>query len=171
MKADALPLIDAERTGAIPDPAGNADPTDIVDETGPTECDRIVIGQAGRPRRIGGDGGHTGGVTTKVRRLEIGEVGDRGQRRVQLDSVDPPRRCGLGVQDRGAGIVADLGQPALPTLDQGIDHGRVMGVTAPIRQHPAGGLPAVAGPQLRVARRRPTTRIAIGTPSPARPAG
>ena len=118
--------------------------------TCPTSCtsaarltrDGVVDGQACGLRCRAGEVGDTGRVTSEPRRLQIGEVGHRAQRGVELVGGDRPHRSRLGIQHPGARVVADLGQPPLPLADQHVDDRRVVAVTASARQHVGGRRPA-----------------------------
>jgi len=83
-------------------------------------------------------------VPPQERRLQVGEVGHRGERTVELVRLDRQHRCRLGVEDPRARVVADLGEPAFAVADEGIHNGWVIAVTPPVGKH-IGGCPP-AGP-------------------------
>ena len=89
MEPDPLPLLDAERTGAIPDPVGHPDAPDVVHQRGATAArSASASASPARPRPHRHQHGDAGRVPAEERRLQIGEVGHRGQRRVELVDGD-----------------------------------------------------------------------------------
>ena len=152
VQADPFPLGDAERARTIPDPAGDADPSDVVYQSGSPDRGAVDVGKPGSPRRSGGEPGDTGRMTPQEGRLQIGEIGDRGQRTVVCVGVDRADRHRLRIEDRCAWVVADVRDPACAAFEEGVDDGRVVGMTSPVSEHLAGGRPArLALPELGVA--------------------
>ena len=145
--------------------------SDVVHQGGPTEHCAIRIGPA--RRRSGGDHqfGDTGRVATQPRRLDVGEVGHRRQRRIEPGIVDAHHRFRLSVQDHRAGVVGALGQPALTTVDDDVDHGRVVTVPASMSEYLNRGRPSGLTCPNSASRATETMRTATGTSSPAKPAG
>ena len=112
-------------------------------------------------------------MAAEPRRLQVGEVGHRGERVVERSALDGPHRRRLGVEHRGARVVADLGQPPLAAGDQRVDDGRVVG-----RARAGGPAPRSPPASRRLAptarrrgRRRRCARPSAPPRRPARPGG
>ena len=144
VEAYPLPLLGGERAGVVPDPARDADAADVVHEPRPTDRHDLVRRHA---RRLGGRGrepGDAGRVRAEEPRLQVGEVGHGGERVVEAGVSDGQDGCGLGVEDGRPRVVAELGEPLRPALQERIDHLRVVRVPAPVGEHVGRGAPAFA---------------------------
>ncbi len=169
MQPDPLPLLGVERTGPIPDPARDADPSDVVHERRSTQPRGLRAVQSGGSRGGDGERGNPGRVPPQPRGLQVGEVRHRAQRLVEPVSIDRPHGRRLGREhprrtDRRRSRPA-IAHPRPPTRRDG-------GVVAAPRRR-ASTSTAAGHPTRRAnssaSRAAATTRTATGTSSPANP--
>ena len=149
-----LPLAGAERPALVPDRVRDTEPPEVVHQPGPPQRSVIVVGSrpscAARRCRELGDG--RASVAERVRRLEVDEVGDRAQRRVELArrrarrraparrrsprprsrTASSPPKISLGVGAQQLGRAPD--RTALPPR-------RSASAATPRRPHRSGGRP------------------------------
>jgi hypothetical protein len=90
----ALPLRRRQRPLLVPDAVRDAQTAEVVDEGGAPQEDGLALLEPEAARGLGGQVGDASRVPRRVRRLQVGEVGDRLERRVELllGEVDLQRR-------------------------------------------------------------------------------
>ena len=103
MEANPFPFTGAERPRLVPDRVGDAEPAEIVHETGTPQRANLRIRQselgAGGRRQVS----DRSGMPKRVRRLEVDEVRDRRERVVKTITGQHHRQSGLGVDHRVPG--------------------------------------------------------------------
>jgi hypothetical protein len=118
-----LALGDAPFARLVPDAAGNPDHADVVHQRRPAHQDDVGGRQPERRADSGGQLGHPPGVAQAQRRLQVGELGQRAERPVEL--IIAQHRAQLRVQRDhllprrdAAQPVEDLGMPGTEAVDQ-----------------------------------------------------
>jgi hypothetical protein len=131
MKPHALPFRGREPARLVPDPVLDAHTPDVVQEPGTPQPAACVITEPGVPCGLRGQRGDRAGVSTNPGRLEVGEVGERREHRVEPVATDGGDRLRLAREDslpfvRTAQPEEDVG----PHLPEGIDDGGVVRAAA-----------------------------------------
>ena len=153
MEAHPLPLGRRQRRGLVPDPVLDAHPAEVVDERRRAAGLARRVVEPGVTARCPGELGDSAGMTADPRRLEVGEVGERGKcgiHRARLDGGRRPRLAGEG----GLPLVGavERGEDVRPDPLERIDDRRVVPPAAPLAQPPAR-IVARSGSQVGVPRR------------------
>ena len=96
LHAHAFPLAGAERPGLVPDRIGDAEPAEVVHQAGAAQRAHFGGRQSQQRSRRRAELRDRARVAERVRRLQIDEVRDREQRRVELlvGEHDGERRLG-----------------------------------------------------------------------------
>ena len=100
MQPDPFPLARAEPAGLVPDRVRHADAADVVDQAGAPQRAHLGLCKPEVPGRHRREVGDRRRVAQRVRRLEVDEVRDRQQRRVELLAGQHDRECRLGRDHR-----------------------------------------------------------------------
>src|SRR5580704_14430835 len=99
MKANAFTLSVAECALLVPDGVRHAKTTEIVHQPSPADQFPGPVTQAEDASSFASEVGHSARVTNGVRRLDVGEVGNRLERSFKLRVGYPPLQGWLGSDD------------------------------------------------------------------------
>lgn len=140
-----LALGDAPLAALIPDTAGNPDHADVVYQRRAAHQDDVRGRQPERRAGLGGQLGHSPGVTQAQRRLQVGEVGERAERLVELivaqqRAQSRVERDHLIPRRYAAEAVENVGMPGAEAVDQA----RVELRAPPLAGHPQRDLRAAS---------------------------
>ena len=105
MEPHLLPLIRVQRSGLLPDPRGDRDPSEVVDERRVSKRSDAGFVHPAALRRRCGELRHGRRVTRQIRRDQIGEVAHRRERAIERLALEKQRRTWLAgerlLPDRG----------------------------------------------------------------------
>jgi hypothetical protein len=124
--ANPLALRLGERAGLVEDRGRDPVQAEVVDEPGPADGDDL---RSGQPALGGGEGGELRDgtrVAAAARGTQVGEVGDRFERRVELVLGQGGLQGRLGVdQRRPVVLTRRVAQDVIGHCAERVDHGRV----------------------------------------------
>ena len=109
-----LPLRGRERTRLVPDPVLDGDPAEVVNEPRPPQVVARRVVEPGEAAGLLGERGDPAGMAADPGRLEVGEVGEGGE-----DRIEPVRPDG----GHGLRLARQRGLPLVPAVERGEDVG------------------------------------------------
>ena len=144
--------------GLVPDPGGDADGAESVDEAGPLDQRRRPPPAARPPAAAGGERRDRARVPEEPRRLQVGVVGEdlqRGRRARRRRAAGPAPRTRRSTTLQ-ASIVVEVGEDLVGVARRQVDQRRVELGAAPVAEH-------LAAPPVPPTRQKTSTSSATCT--------